>query len=55
MLQEGTYMGVPLKKEKKTELHGLRVCERTIPTEQPPLAGDVIANFLQIEDATWSA
>jgi hypothetical protein len=31
------------------------VRERTIPTERPPLVGEVIANFLQIEGATWSA
>jgi hypothetical protein len=28
---------------------------RTIPTERPPLVGEVIANFLRIEGATWSA
>jgi hypothetical protein len=31
------------------------VCERTIPTERLPLVGEVIANFLRIESATWSA
>jgi hypothetical protein len=31
------------------------VRERTIPTERPPLVGEVIANFLWIEGATWSA
>jgi hypothetical protein len=31
------------------------VRERTIPTEWPPLVGEVIANFLRIEGATWSA
>jgi hypothetical protein len=30
------------------------VRERTIPTERPPLVGEVIANFLRIEGATWS-
>jgi hypothetical protein len=30
------------------------VRERTIPTERPPLVGEVIANFLWIEGATWS-
>jgi hypothetical protein len=30
------------------------VRERTIPTERPPLIGEVIANFLRIEGATWS-
>jgi hypothetical protein len=33
----------------------VRVRERTIPTELPPLVGEVIANFLRIEGATWSA
>jgi hypothetical protein len=31
------------------------VREGTIPTERPPLVGEVIANFLRIEGATWSA
>jgi hypothetical protein len=31
------------------------VRERTIPTERPSLVGEVIANFLRIEDAKWSA
>jgi hypothetical protein len=31
------------------------VRERTIPTERPPLVGEVIANLLRIEGATWSA
>jgi hypothetical protein len=31
------------------------VRERTIPTEQPSLIGEVTANFLRIEGATWSA
>jgi hypothetical protein len=30
------------------------VRERTIPTERPPLVGEVGANFLRIEGATWS-
>jgi hypothetical protein len=29
--------------------------DRTIPTKRPPLVGEVIANFLRIEGATWSA
>jgi hypothetical protein len=28
---------------------------RTIPTERPPLVGELIVNFLRIEGATWSA
>jgi hypothetical protein len=31
------------------------VRERTIPTERPQLVGEVIAKFLRIECATWSA
>jgi predicted membrane-bound dolichyl-phosphate-mannose-protein mannosyltransferase len=31
------------------------VRERIIPTERPPLVDEVIANFLRIEGATWSA
>jgi hypothetical protein len=31
------------------------VRKRTIPTERPPLVGEVIAKFLWIEGATWSA
>jgi hypothetical protein len=31
------------------------VVERTIPTERPPLVGEVSSNFLRIEGATWSA
>jgi hypothetical protein len=42
-----------LKAKKKTSMVWVR--ERTIPTERPPLVGNVIANFLRIEGATWSA
>jgi hypothetical protein len=31
------------------------VRELTIPTERPPLVGEVINNFLRIEGVTWSA
>jgi hypothetical protein len=31
------------------------VRKRTIPTERPPLVGEVIANFLRIKGDTWSA
>jgi hypothetical protein len=31
------------------------VRERTIPTDRPPIVGEVIANFLRREDATWLA
>jgi hypothetical protein len=40
----------PLKKNSM-----VRVRERTIATERQPLVGEVIANFLQIEGAKWSA
>jgi hypothetical protein len=42
-----------LKKKKKNSMVWVR--ERTIPTERPQLVGEVIANFLWIEFATWSA
>jgi hypothetical protein len=32
-----------------------RVHERTVPTERPPLVGQVRANFLPIEGVLWSA
>jgi hypothetical protein len=31
------------------------VRKRTVPTERPPIVGEVSANFLRVEDATWSA
>jgi hypothetical protein len=31
------------------------VRERTIPTERPPLVGEVSANFLRIDGVPWSA
>jgi hypothetical protein len=31
------------------------VRKRTIPTERPPLVGEVSANFCGLEGATWSA
>jgi hypothetical protein len=40
-------------RQKKTSMVWVR--EWTIPTERPPLVGEVIANFLRIEGATWSA
>jgi hypothetical protein len=51
---------VPLKSclsfRPKLKLNSMvLVRERTIPTEQPPLIGEVIANFLGMEVATWSA
>jgi hypothetical protein len=40
----------------KTKLNSMAwVREWTIPTERPPVVGEVIANFLRIEGATWSA
>jgi hypothetical protein len=38
---------------KETTNSMVRVHERTIPTERPPLVGEVIANFLD-KGATWS-
>jgi hypothetical protein len=31
------------------------VREQAIPTERPPLVGEVSANFLRIEGVAWSA
>jgi hypothetical protein len=31
------------------------VRKRTIPTDRPPLVGEVSANFLRIEGVAWSA
>jgi hypothetical protein len=43
-----------LKTTNKTNsMVGVR--ERTIPTERPPLVGEVIANICGLEGATWSA
>jgi hypothetical protein len=40
----------------KTKLNSVVwVRERPIQTERPPLLGEVSANFLRIEGATWSA
>jgi hypothetical protein len=39
------------KKKKSVTL----ILERTIPTERPPLVGEVSANFLRIDGVTWSA
>jgi hypothetical protein len=41
------------KQVKKNSMVWVR--ERTILTELPPVVGEVMANFLRIEGATWSA
>jgi hypothetical protein len=38
----------------KTKLPWPLVRTRTIPTERPPLVGEVSANFLQIDGVAWS-
>jgi hypothetical protein len=44
------------KEHQKKKLNSMVwVWERTIPTERPPLVGEVIANFLRIEGTMWSA
>jgi hypothetical protein len=61
-------LGIPVinkTKEEKTRRsvkchvcslsHSSAASERTIPTERPPPVSEVIANFLRIEGATWSA
>jgi hypothetical protein len=41
---------------KKTKLNSVPlVRQRTIPTDRPPLVGEVSANFLRIEGVAWSA
>jgi hypothetical protein len=47
------HLQVDGKYAKKNSMVWVR--ERTIPTERPPLVNEVIANFLRIEGATWSA
>jgi hypothetical protein len=42
-----------LQCKKKNSMVWVR--EQTTPTERPQLVGEVIANFLRIERATWSA
>jgi hypothetical protein len=37
---------------KKTKLRGL-VRKRNIPTERPPLVGEVSANLLRVEGVAW--
>jgi hypothetical protein len=36
-------------------LRGFLVRKRTIPTERPPLFGEVNANFLRVQSVAWSA
>jgi hypothetical protein len=42
-----------ITKEKLNSVASVR--ERTIPTEPPPLVGEVSVNLLWIEAVTWSA
>jgi hypothetical protein len=39
----------------KRKISVVLVREQTIPTERPPLVGELSANFLRIEGSTWSA
>jgi hypothetical protein len=52
-LHDAWILGKPIKLTKLNSMVPVR--ERTIPTERTPLVGKVIANFLRIEGATWSA
>jgi hypothetical protein len=46
----------PLVRYEELKLNSMvSVRERTIPTKRPPLVGELIANFLRIDGATWSA
>jgi hypothetical protein len=46
-----TTINTNLKKQKTVA----SVRKQTIPTDRPPLVGEVSANFLRREGATWSA
>jgi hypothetical protein len=46
---------IKAKNNKKETNPVALVRKQTIPTERPPLVGEVIANFLQIEGIAWSA
>jgi hypothetical protein len=48
-----SWNGGPLLETKTNSMTWVR--EWTIPTERPPLVGEVITNFLRLEGATWSA
>jgi hypothetical protein len=49
-------MHTELQIKTKTKLNSVAlVRERTIPTERPPLVGEVSANFLRIEGVARSA
>jgi hypothetical protein len=52
LLSEGFLIFLNAKKKKNSMVW---VREQTIPTKRPPLIGEVSANFLRIEGATWSA
>jgi hypothetical protein len=53
---KGVKMHASTKISTKLKLNSMaRVRERTIPTERPPIVGEVIPNCLRIEGATWSA
>jgi hypothetical protein len=46
---------IAILKQKKKINSVACIRERTILTERPPLVGEISANFLLIESATWSA
>jgi hypothetical protein len=46
---------IPYYEMKQTELKREKVRERNIPTERTPLVGEISANLLRVEGATWSA
>jgi hypothetical protein len=45
-------LSLPTKNKKKKSV--ALVSKRTIPTERPPLVGEVIANFWWVEGVAWS-
>jgi hypothetical protein len=40
---------------KREQTLWLLVRKRTIPTERPPVVGEICANFLGVESVAWSA
>jgi hypothetical protein len=46
----------PRPVERPTELNSVAlVPKQIVPTERPPLLGEVNANFLRVEGVAWSA
>jgi hypothetical protein len=48
-------LGINARKTNKQTNSVASVCERTIPTEQPPFIGEVSANFCEKRVVAWLA